>query len=184
MEDQQIIALFFERSQRAVAELSEKYGKLCRSLSLRIVGDEQDAEECVNDAYLAVWDTIPPQNPSSLSAYVCKITRNLSLKRYRHNSAQKRNDLYERSLDELSECIADGGDVEYRLDEKELTASIDRFLGTLNPVDRVMFVQRYWLCCDISGIARHLNKSKNYVNVHLFRTRTRLKDHLSKEGYL
>lgn len=184
MEDQQIIGLFFERSQQAIAELSEKYGRLCRSLSYRILNDEQDAEECVDDAYLAVWDTIPPQKPDSLSAYVCRITRNLSLKRYRKNNAQKRSSAYEQSLDELSDCMADGANIENRLDEKELTESINQFLKGIKPIDRVMFVQRYWLCLELSEIAEKLRKPKNYINVHLHRTRVKLKEYLSKEGYL
>ena len=105
MEDTAIIRLFQERSQQAIAELSQKYGKLCQSLSRRILNNEEDAKECVNDTWLGVWNSIPPQTPNPLVSYVCRITRNLSVKRLRHNMAAKRNSYYDVSLAELEECI-------------------------------------------------------------------------------
>ena len=101
MEDKEIIRLFFERSEQAINSLSLKYGNLCKSISYNILSNKEDAEECVNDVYLAVWNTIPPQRPDSLSAYISKITRNISLKKYRRNTADKRNNRYDISLDEL-----------------------------------------------------------------------------------
>lgn len=101
MDDWLIIKMFFERSEQAINSLSLKYGNLCKSISYNILSNKEDAEECVNDVYLAVWNTIPPQRPDSLSAYISKITRNISLKKYRRNTADKRNNRYDISLDEL-----------------------------------------------------------------------------------
>lgn len=105
MEDIAIIRLFQERSQQAITELSQKYGNLCQNLSRRILNNEEDAKECVNDTWLGVWNSIPPQNPNPLVSYVCRITRNLSIKKLRHNMAAKRNSYYDVSLTELEECI-------------------------------------------------------------------------------
>lgn len=184
MEDQLIIKLFFERSENAITELADKYGKLCKSLSLNILRNDQDAEECVNDTYLAVWNNIPPEKPTILSAYVCKITRNLSLKKYHMNTAQKRNKNYEMSLCELEECMEGLDTVEDEILVKELSEKINEFLGTLKTKDRIIFIQRFWFCDSVSGIAKKLGLSKNYVNVHLHRTKVKLKKYLEMEGYL
>ncbi|MBQ8860365.1 MAG: sigma-70 family RNA polymerase sigma factor [Ruminococcus sp.] len=184
MDDHLIIELFFKRSEQAIVEATEKYGNLCQKLSYQIVGNKNDAEECVNDALLAVWDSIPPNNPNSLPAYLCRITRNLSIKKLRSNTAKKRNSFYDKSLDEISDCIASRFSVDSQIDSQALTRSINNFLDTIHPVDRSIFVQRYWFCYDVSMIAKHLNKSENYISVHLHRTKTRLKKHLIKEDFL
>ena len=116
MEDGGIIALFFERSEQAIGELDRKYGPAAKRLAMNILADGRDAEECVNDACLAVWSTIPPQLPSSLGGYFCRIVRNIAAKRYRANVAQKRNSHYDAALDELSECLAAPGGPESALD--------------------------------------------------------------------
>lgn len=183
MDDQLIIKLLNERSETALSELAEKYGGLCSALAMRILNDRQAAEECVNDAYLAVWDTVPPQEPASLSAYLCKITRNLALKRCRADTAQKRGRRCDLPLEELSECIPDTGTVESCVSEAMLTDTINRFLSDLKKIDRVIFVQRFWFCCEIGEIAASMGRSKNYVNVHLHRTKAKLKEYLIQEGY-
>lgn len=184
MEDQLIIELFFERSEQAILELSKKYGALCRSLSMRILHNDQDAEECVNDAFLAAWNTIPPEKPEPLSAYICRITRNLSLKKYHSLTAQKRNSQYDMILEEAAEFLAAKDSVEDELIAGEIAGRINHFLGELRQKDRVIFVQRYWFCKEIPEIAAELGLSKNYVNVRLHRTRERLKKYLRAEGYL
>lgn len=105
MEDSKIIELFFERSEQAIAELSYKYGGVCRKIAFNILNNLQDVEECVNDTYLEAWNSIPPQNPNPLVTYICKITRNIALKKYRYNTAKRRNGFYDISLSELEECI-------------------------------------------------------------------------------
>ena len=109
MDDNDIIALFFERSEQAVAELERQYGPAARRLAANILGDGRDAEECVNDGFMALWDAIPPQRPMSLGGYFCRTVRNLAAKRYRANAARKRNARYDAALDELAECVAAPG---------------------------------------------------------------------------
>lgn len=184
MEDQLIVKMLFERSEQALNSLSSKYGNLCKSISCRIVGNEQDAEECVNDAYLAVWNTIPPQIPSSLSAYLCKVTRNISLKKYRSNTAVKRNSYYDLSLEELSECLCKGNPMEEFVEAEELTEYINSFLSRISQIDRVIFMQRYWFSREVSEIAENMDKSQNYIRVHLHRTREKLRSYLKGEGLL
>lgn len=182
MRDEEIIQLFFERSEASITKLDEKYGKLCRSVSYNILRNEQDAEECVNDAYFALWNDIPPKTPNPLQAYVCRIVRNLSLKKYRSNTAQKRNSYYDLVLEELSECLESDRTIEDEILAKELSAELHTFLGMLGKKDRVIFVQRYWYCDSIQEIAEKLNMSANAVTVHLHRTRKRLKKYLEEKG--
>lgn len=184
MDDNLIIELFSKRNEQAIFETSKKYSKLCHKLSYQIVGDDSDAQECVNDTLLTIWNSIPPDSPDSLSAYICKIARNLSLKKYRSNTAKKRNCFYNTSIEEIGDCIASSFSVESKVDADALTQSINEFLETLKPLDRKLFVQRYWFCMDIPEIAQNINKSENYVSVHLHRTKVRLKKYLSKEELL
>lgn len=128
MEDQQIIRLFFERSEQAITELSRKYGALCFQIADNILDDPQDAEECVNDAWLGAWNSIPPQRPDPLRAYVCRIVRNLSLKKLRANSALKRSSRFEVSLSELEDCIS-AHSLDEQLAAGELSAQINAFLA-------------------------------------------------------
>ncbi len=184
MEDQCIVDMFLHRSEQAISSMASKYGSICKSIAYHIVGNEQDAEECVNDAYLAVWNTIPPQIPSSFPAYLCKITRNISLKKYRSNTAAKRNCSYDVSLDELCECLSSTESVEHLIQAEELARQINYFLHSLNRKDRVIFMQRYWFCKDISEIAEHMNTNKNYITVRLHRIREKLKKYLEQEELL
>ena len=143
MEDEKIIALFFERSEQAVSELDRKYGAAVRRVAENILGSRSDAEECVNDAYLGVWNTVPPCRPEHLGGYVCRIGRNIAAKRYRAGTAQKRNSFYDAALDELAECLTTGEDPQSALDAKELAAAIDAFLDGLSYTDRCLFLRRY-----------------------------------------
>lgn len=180
MEDQLIINLFFERSENAISELAKKYGRLCQSISYNILKNEQDVEECVNDTYLAAWNTIPPQNPNPLQAYICRIARNLSLKKYHANTAQKRNNFYDVVLEEIADCLEGRDNVEEEILVRELSERINEFLETLKVKDRVIFVQRYWYLAPISEIAKKLNMSLNSVTVHLHRTREKLRKYLEE----
>ena len=172
MEDTAIIRLFYERSQQAITELSQKYGKLCQSLSRRILNNDEDAKECVNDTCLGVWNSIP---------YVCRITRNLSVKRLRHNMAAKRNSYYDVSLAELEECIPAAQEQE-PWKEQEVTKVLERFLRELDTGSRVMFVKRYWYAESVAQIAETFGMKENSVSVKLMRLRKKLRKKLEKEG--
>lgn len=181
MKDQFIIKLFFERSETAIAELAKKYGKLCKVISINILQNNEDAEECVNDTYLAVWNVIPPEKPNPLQAYVCKITRNLSLKKYYANTAEKRNNHYDIVLEEIADCLESNRTVEEEILAKELEEEINLFLGTLKKKERVLFVLRYWYCFSPAEIADKMHMTANAVAVHLYRTREKLQKYLEQK---
>ena len=182
MNDGKIIELFFERSDEAIIELSEKYGRLAISLARNILGDEGEAEECVNDAYLAAWNNIPPERPSALGAYLCGIVRNLSYSRLRRQSAAKRRPEALIALEELSEVIPSSESVDGAAEAKALSDAIDRFLGTLTADDRAIFLRRYWFSDSVSDIAARLNRRPHYISVRLSRVRAKLKKFLENEG--
>lgn len=184
MEDQEIVELFFARSERAIAQLQDKYGNRLMKIACNILNDRLDTEECVNDAYLAVWNTIPPQNPDHLFTYACRIVRNLSVKKYHANKARKRNSQYDVALDELGECIRSKETVENEYAAKELAEEINRFLGTLSKENRMMFVRRYWFSDSIADLARMFNTSSKNISVRMLRIRQKLKKYLEKEGIL
>lgn len=181
MEDSKIISLFFERSEQAIQELDCKYGRAVRKTAANILDDRQDVEECVNDTYLKAWDSIPPQAPNPLAAYVCKIARNLAINRYHANNAEKRGSNYGIVLDEMEECIPSGVSVETELEAKELTAAINRFLSSLKPEDRFLFVRRYWYADSVTDLAINTNSSVSRISVRLFRLREKLRNQLMKE---
>lgn len=180
MDDKQIISLFFERSEQAITELSQKYGVLCFQLANNILNDHQDAEECVNDAYLGAWNSIPPQSPDPLRAYICRIVRNHSLKKLRANTALKRGSQFEVSLEELANCIPDNS-LDEQLAASELSAQINAFLSALPKVDRVMFVKRYWFSESLSEIAAAFHITENNVSVRLSRIRKKLHQYLDRK---
>lgn len=182
MDDREIVGLFYERSEQAVAELDKKYGAICHAVAGNILNNRLDAEECVNDAYLGVWNTVPPQRPEALLSYVCRIVRNLSIKRYHANRAIKRNSIYDAALDELEEYIPHSPTAESECTARELAEAIDRFLETLDRENRVIFVRRYWYSDAISQIAERMGMKQHTVSVRLSRTRAKLKKFLKKEG--
>ena len=180
MDDRQIISLFYERSEQAIAELSKKYGDLCFKIAINILSDAQDAEECVNDAYLGARNNIPPQNPDPLRAYLCRIVRNLALKKLRTNTALKRGSRVDVSLSELENCIPDNSFDEH-LSAKELTAQLNAFLSTLHRDDRVMFLKRYWFAEPLTEIAKTFGITEHNASVRLGRIRKKLHQYLNKE---
>ncbi len=182
MEDNKIIELFFARSEAAIAELAKKYAPLCKRIAVNITGNALDAEECVNDALLGVWNAIPPQRPDSLIGFVCRITRNLATKKYHSNTAEKRNTRYDTSLDELADCLASMDSVEEELAAEVLSREINTFLQACKTEDRVMFVRRYFFSEELSEIAALFGVDAHYVSVRLHRTRSALKRHLLKKG--
>ena len=181
MEDAEIIELFFARSEDAISETALKYGKLCHSIAGNILGNTEDCEECVNDTYLALWNCIPPQRPSVLSAFISKITRNLSLKKLEYNLAKKRDSSLTHSLSKLEEILSDKS-VSDKFDDEEIGKIISEFLRIEKPDSRNVFIRRYWYFDSISDIAKRYKFSESKVKSMLFNTRNRLKKHLIKEG--
>ena len=155
MDDSKIIDLFYERSEQAIIELSQKYGSVCTKVANNILNDVRDTEECVNDAYLGAWNTIPPQRPNPLLSYVCRIVRNLAIKKYHANTAAKRNSIYDVALDELENCFPASTSVEDEFNAGEVARSIDRFLETLDKENRIMFVRRYWHSDSIADLRQY-----------------------------
>lgn len=182
MEDDEIIELYFARSESAIKETHDKYGRYCFFIANNILGSDRDAEECVSDAYLSLWNEIPPQRPVSLKAFAGKITRNIALDRYDFINAEKRSPKCEAVFDEFYECMT-GKSFSYD-DELILKESINKFLSRLSERKRIMFLQRYWYFCSIKEIADMANAKENYVKVTLFRLRRKFKDFLIKEGVL
>lgn len=181
--DREIIGLFMSRSETAIDALKEKYGRLLFGIAENILKDARDAEEAVSDACLAVWNSIPPENPESLMAYAAIIARNTAAKMYRRNTAIKRNAGYDAALSELSECLPSSTAVEDEIMIKELTGLVNRFLAGEKRENRIVFLRRYWFADDVAYIAKMLGISENNVYVRLARTRKRLKEFLEKEGY-
>ncbi len=182
MDDSRIIELFFERSEQAVFELSEKYGQVCCKMAESILGDSRDAEECVNDAYLAVWNTVPPARPDPLLTYVCRIVRNQAIKRYHSNTAAKRNSAYDIALEEIAECFPSSSSAEEEFEALETSRLINCFLAELDRQSRVMFIRRYWCSDSIEELAARFHTSRHYVSVRLSRIRKKLKEYLGREG--
>ena len=183
MDDSAIIELFFARSEQAIRELDDKYGKVCYSLSYNILNSRQDAEECVNDAYLGTWDTIPPARPNPLLAFLCRIVRNLSLMRYRADRAVKRGGgSYTVAFEELEGCLASPHTVEGRIEEQELVRLIEDFLDTLSPENRVLLMRRYWFSDSYGEIAARTGLSEKNVSVRLTRIRKQLRNYFEERG--
>lgn len=181
MEDRQIVALLQRRSEEALQALAEKFGRRLTSLARNITGDEEDARECVNDTYLALWNSIPPEDPDPLGAYAFRVCKNAAISRLRKNNAAKRGE-YELSLEELAECI--GGDtLEALVDARALGQTVDRFLDTLPRQSRVLFVRRYWFGDSVTQLAKALGMSQNAVSVRLNRIKGKLRSYLIKEGF-
>ncbi|MCD8040711.1 MAG: sigma-70 family RNA polymerase sigma factor [Clostridia bacterium] len=184
MEDQQIIALYFSRDHEAIKQTDVKYGKLCYSVANGILHRKEDNEECVNDTYLAAWNAMPPQRPQYLSSFLCRITRNLSLKKYEKLHAQKRGSEFELSLEELQDVLPSGSDVHSAVESKELGEAISRFLYSLRKEERNVFIKRYWYFDPIKSIAADYSYSESKVKSLLSRLRARLKEFLEKENLL
>lgn len=181
MEDEKIVELFFSRDERAVTVVKEKYGKLLYSVAFRMLRSHADAEECVNDALLAFWNSIPPARPDDLKPYVCRVVRNLSLKRLAYNLAEKRSQNVAVPLSELETVLPDAaaGDA---LDRVDLTLVLEEFLSTLGLENRAIFTRRYFFFDSVSDIAADIGISESKVKSSLLRTRNKLKKYLNMKG--
>ena len=184
LEDKQIIDLFWARSEQAIGELDQKYGQTVKKTAANLLRSRQDAEECVNDTYLGVWNRIPPHRPDPLVAFVCRIARNLAVSRLRRDGAQKRGSGLDLVLDEMEDFLPSGPDPEAELEARELVEAVNRFLATLDYDDRYLFVRRYWFADAVKDIAAAMHREESGVSLRLFRLRKRLRKSLQKEGLL
>jgi RNA polymerase sigma factor (sigma-70 family) len=182
MEDAKIIQLYWDRDEQAIPATSAKYGAYCTAIARNILENEQDTEECVNDTWLRAWNAMPPKRPNRLAAFLGKITRNLSLDRYRYQTAEKRRGAAA-ALDELGDVVSDTDDPAQTIDQLELVRAINAFLATLPTEKRNLFVCRYWYFDDLSAIAARFGMTENQVSVTLGRLRRRLHKYLSERGF-
>lgn len=183
MDDRQIIELYWAREESAVSETERKYGPYCRSVAVNILGSMQDAEECVSDAWLGAWNSIPPQRPASLRAYLGRLVRNAALSLCRRSRAQKRGGGMEVLLSELGDCAGSRPSPEEEFDAGRLGEDISRWLRGLDGAKRRLFLRRYWLGESVGELARECRCTPNALAVRLRRLRLELKDFLEQEGY-
>ena len=184
MTDREMIDLFFARDERALHEAGEKYGKYCLSVAMRILNVYEDAEECVNDTWLSVWRSIPPDRPDDLGAYLSRITRNLAIARLRRQNAEKRGGDVTVMIEELDECLSDGRSAEDEYASQQLKEAVKAFCSSLPQKDRSVFLSRYFYAHSEAEIAGAFGMSAGYVHTLLVRLRKKLKDFLAKEGLL
>lgn len=183
MEDSKIVDLYWERNEAALSETAAKYGNYCHKIAMNVLNSEDDSDECVNDTYLAAWNSMPESRPTLLGSFLAAIVRNLSLDKYRKNHSQKRGDgQMPLVLDELLE-VAGQSNTESEVDSMLLSESINNFLKSLNEETRFIFLRRYFFADSLEEIASTLKISEGKIKTVLFRTRNKLKDYLMKEGY-
>ena len=183
MEDEQIVDLYWQRSDLAISETNQKYGRYCHRIAYNICGTDEDAEECVNDTWFRAWNLMPDQRPAVLSAFLGRITRNRAIDCIKAKNRLKRGGGEAvLALDELEECISAGTDPEKALEEKELQTAIGKFVSELPKTDKTIFILRYWHLAPIDEIAEKLHFSKGKIKSSLFRTRKKLKNYLQEEG--
>lgn len=185
MEDGAIIALYFDRNEQALAETDKKYGAFCRGLARSILSDARDSEECVNDAYLHLWNAIPPDRPLNLIAYIARVTRNAALDIFRKkNTSGRGRGQKEEIFEELSECLSTGANEEESAVDRMLLRQVMReFVNELPEENRIVFVQRYWYFREIKEISKDRRMSESQVKMILLRARAALKSKLEKEGF-
>ena len=183
MDDRKILSLLLARAEEAIEAMTKRFGHRLTMTARHILGDWREAEENVNDTYLAVWNAVPPREPDPLSGFVYKTGRNLALNRLRRNAALCRDGSYDVSLDELEGCIS-GTSLEDELDVRMLGQAIDRYLATIRKDSRIIFLRRYWFGDSVREIARHFDMSENAVRTRLHRVRMGLRTYLVKEGLI
>ena len=184
MDDAAIVSLFWQREERALAETERKYGSYCRHIARSILPDEQDAEESLNDTWLAAWQSIPPQRPERLGAYLGKLTRNFAISRLRSLSAQKRGGgELPLALEELAECLPGPDDPQRELEARDLGRLLNRFVGTLPRTERDVFVARYYYLEPLEDLSRRTGFGQSKLKSMLLRTRRKLQKVLKEEGY-
>ncbi len=183
MDDTQIVELYWARKETAIEETAAKYGSYCRSIAGNILQNPDDAEECVNDTWLGAWNSMPPHRPSVLSTFLGKLTRRISIDKWRHVNAKKRGDgQLPLILSELEDCISDGNSIEEETERKLLAEVIATFVKSLPETEQKVFLCRYWYMDSVSSIASRFRFSESKVKSMLSRTREKLRVRLEKEG--
>lgn len=183
MKDSSIVDLYWSRSEKAITETMTKYGKYCYKIAFNILANNEDADESVNDTYMEAWNSMPPHRPSVLSTFLGKITRRLSIDKWRARVADKRGGgEINLALDELSDCIPAGNSVELEAETVELAMIINDFIKTISPTEKRVFICRYWYLDSIPSICRQFGFSQSKVKSMLYRTRAKLRTYLKKEG--
>lgn len=182
MDDRKIIGLFESRSEQAIHALAEKYGKLSLRIAQNILSSREDALECVNDAYLSLWNCIPPEKPVFLRAYLLKVVRNIAYDRLDHRSAARRNDTVTVCLHELEDCLPAGDDLDAILESKLIRSVLNNYLYSLNERDRNLFIRRYFLMESCRAIGHDMGMTESAVSTRLSRLRQKLKQKLMEEG--
>lgn len=182
MEDNKIIELFFERSEKAIAALSEKYGKVCFKVAYNILNNHEDSEECVNDSYLGAWNSIPPHKPNPLSSYILKLVRNHALNRLDYNSAQKRQSNFAMCIEEIGYELASNDTPEKSLEMKQLGLMIDEFLCTISKTNRILFIRKYYYMDTFEELAEMTGEKTGTLKVRMMRIRNDLKMFLTERG--
>lgn len=184
MDDRTIVDMLFDRSETALRQISQKYQKTLFGISYNILKNHEDAEECVNDTYLGVWNAIPPARPQSLLAYVCRMVRNISLTKYHSLNAQKRNPSNTVSLEEVGDYLSDDGFGNRDFEQHELKRLFEDFLHGLRKENRYIFIRRYWYMDDVSAISKALGLSDAAVYLRIDRMKKQLKEFLKQKGVL
>ena len=179
MEDYQIIIMLFERREEALQALSQKYSRLYHKILLQILENESDAEECENDLLLAVWNSIPPNDPHNLPAYLCKIARRIGIDKFRYLSRKKRNTGYTLSLSELEECLPDPDGQPWDEDSGQIRQVLTEFVRQLDPETQVLFIRRYVYLESVASLAQRFELKENYIAVKLYRARKKLRKALN-----
>lgn len=183
MEDAAIVDLYWQRSDRAISETNRKYGRYCHSIAFNFVRNNEDAEECVNDTWFRAWNLMPDKRPSVLSTFLGAITRNLAVSMYRGKTSLKRGGReMPLALEEMSECVPSGSDLEREYEIKEFEKAIGSFVDGLPEAEQKVFVARYWYLAPISEIAERMHFSQGKTKSMLFRTRNKLRVYLQEEG--
>ena len=184
MNDAEIVQLYWDRDERAISATSEKYEHYCAFIARNILGNREDAEECVNDTYMRAWNAMPPHRPGILSTFLGKLTRNAALNRYQHDTAEKRGGGEAPAvLEEIAELVSGTDTVEQEMDRRELVRAIDAFLDSLPADRRRLFICRYWYFDSISDLASRFGITENHASVILSRLRAKLRDYLLTRGF-
>lgn len=184
MTDAQIVEMYWDRNEQAISVTSEKYGTYCYSVAYGILHNEEDSKESVNDTYMSAWNSMPPHKPSILKTFLGKITRRLSIDKWRRKNAEKRGGKIAEVLNELSECISPNGDPIAEIEKEMLDKTINTFVRELKDTEQRVFLCRYWYAKSVKEIAKHFGFSESKVKVMLMRTRNKLKARLETEGLL
>ena len=183
MNDERIVDLYFARSEKAIEETAAKYGRYCFSIAYGVLYSNEDAEESVNDTYMAAWQAMPPHRPGVLSVFLGKITRRISIDRWRRTHAEKRGGgEMPVALEELAECLASGEDVMAEMDRERLGAVLAAFVRSLPLTEKKVFVCRYWYMESVASVSKRFGFSESKIKSMLYRTREKLRVQLEKEG--